>query len=143
MPDIDQLAIVTLIDARDTTLTHAWTGRDEDYNLSFPLCADRATAQAYAEDRWRRYCAYPEEQGAALTWAPGPARAEDEDGATRHQISYLEADGGDTNISIYALAVHPNLASALADISPQPDVEFTEHDWNTAFLGDATSDEEA
>jgi len=130
MTDTDQLAIVTLIDARDTALTQAWTGRDEDYNLSFPLCADRATIQAYAEDRWRRYCAYPEEQNAELTWTAGPVRAEDEDGPTQHQISYLEADGLLTHISIFALVVHPDLASAIADISVASDVEFTEHNWD-------------
>ena len=133
--DIEQLAIVTLIDARDTVLTQAWTGRDEDYDINFPLCADRATAQAYAEDRWRRYCSYPEEQGAALTWTPGPTRAEDEDGATRHQVHYLEADGDDTNISIYALVVHPDLASALADTGPRSDVAHAERDWDQLLDG--------
>jgi hypothetical protein len=130
MPDADQLAIVTLLDARGTALTHAWTGRDEDYGINFPLCADRATAQAYAEDLWRRYCSYPEEQGAALTWTPGPARAEDDCGATRHQVHYLEADGDETNISIYALAVYPDLDSALADTDPHAGVEVVETDWD-------------
>lgn len=136
MSDTEQLAILTLVDARDTTLTQAWTGRDEDYNIDFPLCADRATAQAYAEDRWRGYCAYPEEQGAALTWSPGPVRAESDYGATRHQIHYLEADGDETNISIYALAVHPSLASALNDIGPRTDVEHAETDWDAEFPND-------
>lgn len=133
--DTDQLAILTLVDGRDTALTQAWTGRDEDYDLDFPLCADRATAQAYAEDRWRRYCAYPEEQGATLTWTPGPTRAEDEDGATRHQVQYLEADGDDTNISIYALTIHPSLASALDDTAPQSDVAYAEQDWSQLLDG--------
>lgn len=130
MTDTDQLAILTLIDGRDTTLTQAWTGRDEDYDLDFPLCADRATIQAYAEDRWRRYCAYPEELGAALTWSAGPESADDENGATRHQIHYLEADGDETNISIYALTIHPSLASALDDIGPRSNIEHTEQDWD-------------
>lgn len=138
MTDTDQLAILTLIDGRDTTLTQAWTGRDEDYDLNFPLCADRTTAQAYAEDRWRRYCAYPEEQGAVLTWTAGPARSEGDDGATRHEIHYLEADGDETNISIYALVIHPSLASALDDIGPRTDVEHAETDWGAAF-GDEES----
>lgn len=135
MSDIEQYAIVTLIDARDTTLTQAWTGRDEDNGIDFPLCADRTTAQQYAEDRWRRYSAYEDEINDPLTWATGPARAEHDDGATRHQVSHLQADGCDTNISIYALAVHPDLASALADTGPQPGVTVVEHDWDT-LLGD-------
>lgn len=136
MSDTDQLAIVTLLDARDTALTQAWTGRDEDYDINFPLCADRATAQAYAEDRWRRYCSYPEEQGAALTWTPGPARSEDDDGATRHHVHYLEADGDETNISIYALAVYPDLASALADTDPRAGVDLVETDWDQLLDGE-------
>ena len=136
MTDTEQLAIVTLIDGRDTTLTQAWTGRDGDNDATFPLCADRATAQAYAEDQWRRFCADPEERGATLTWTPGPARAEDEYGATRHQASCLRADGGLTAVSVYALLVHPSVASALADTGVQDAVEYTEHDWDSAFPTD-------
>lgn len=136
MTDTEQLAIVALIDARDTALTQAWTGRDEDYGINFPLCADRVTAQAYAEDRWRRYCAYPEELNEPLTWITGPACSEDDYGAMRHEVRYLEADCCGTNISIYALAVHPDLASALADAGPQANVTHTETDWDQPPLGD-------
>jgi hypothetical protein len=136
MSDTEQLAILTLVDARGTILTRVWTGRDDDYSYDFPLCTTRETAQGYAEVSYRANHHYPDDPEPVLTWDQGPLREASDDGPVRREVWYLEDDGGFTGISIYAIVVHPDLESARNDTDPSADVAYVETNWDPPFVVD-------
>lgn len=132
MTDTDQLAIVTLIDARDTTLTRVWASRDENDGFVFPLCATREAAKAYAEARERAlYAEYENEPDTRiLTWTPGPTRMNDNENPVMHDIEYLCDDGDQTCTFVFSMVVHPDAASAQTECAIRADVEVVEANWD-------------
>jgi hypothetical protein len=136
MTDTEQFAVVTLLDARDTTLTRVWASRD-DNGFTYPLVATREAAKAYAEAKEREY---GKELGApdnrTLTWEKGPESAEDNEGPIMHGIEYLHADGEETGAFVFNMIVHPDAASAENECAIRADVDLVETDWDQLLDGE-------